>query len=191
MPSLPRATHRVVDGQVTDGKYPPEMTDDDGVHADAPPVGFVDVKTFPESSTVTHSVAEAHETENRLWLPSISAELQPAELPVGFVDQIALPDSSTATHKPVVGHEMAANPTDDIEPPEVCCHADAPPVGLVDVTTLPPSLRATQRVVDGQLRLLSENELVFLGNVLVLSMTALLHVGVAAAGSVDVRIAPE
>jgi hypothetical protein len=91
-------------------------TDPTGVgvdHADAPPVGFVEVSTYPKWSTATHSDGDAHDTSvSSSGSPysafsSISTGADHADAPpVGSVDVSTFPSLSTATHNADTGHEM-------------------------------------------------------------------------------------
>jgi hypothetical protein len=83
------ATHRPLKGQ--------EMAESssgvtlDTVQADEPPVGFVEVTTFPLASTATQSVVEAHAIDIGVLVLSTLVVVQALAPPVGFVDQTTSP----------------------------------------------------------------------------------------------------
>jgi hypothetical protein len=105
------------------------------VHAEAPPVGLVEVTTLPNSSVATHREALGHETlKSSSLVPSIAAGAVQTP-PVGLVEVITLPFMSTATQSETLGHEI---PTGKLEPSaSAVFHVEAPPVGLVEVITSP------------------------------------------------------
>jgi hypothetical protein len=104
-------------------------------HAPAPPVGFVDVSTFPLWSTATQSDTEGHETPKMPFTPSTLVYGQADLPPVGLVEDSISPKLSPAMHSDAEGHETL-NST--IEVPIVAVlHALAPPVGLIEVTMSP------------------------------------------------------
>jgi hypothetical protein len=79
----------------------------------APPVGLVEVSTFPESSTAAHIEVVGHATPLRPLKPgraSIRVNFQAERPVVGFLDVSTSPAVSTATQNDVVGQETPDNP---------------------------------------------------------------------------------
>jgi hypothetical protein len=110
-------------------------------HAVDPPLGLVELTTFPLESTATQSRAEGHEIPVRMLLPSTAADFHNAESPVGCADVMTSP-CPTATHSDTDGHDTALPPT-----PAVGLQLSLPPVGSVEVNTFPPA--ATHNDTDG------------------------------------------
>ena len=84
------------------------------VHALAPPVGLVEVKTSPTLVVATHNEIDGHDTASTISLPEATgALLQELAPPVGSVDvRIVAPPwmlapPPPATHSETDGHETA------------------------------------------------------------------------------------
>jgi hypothetical protein len=69
---------------------------------------LLEVSSFPELSTATHSPVEKQETELIAVEPSIELTLQAPAPPVGLVEVTTLPALSTAAQKVVDEQETAA-----------------------------------------------------------------------------------
>jgi hypothetical protein len=115
------------------------------LHAAAPPVGFVDVSTFPASSPATHRVSDAHETLLRGLVLSIWATFH-APPPRGDVEVTAFPLLSTATQSDVVGQEMELR---KLAPSTLFdFQSVVDPVGLPETITSPTLSIATHIAID-------------------------------------------
>ena len=153
------ATQSAAEGQATavSGVLPSTLLT---VQAPAPPVGFVEVITFPPLSTPTHSEFDAHETATTtLVVPStpttsfhapvpavglVETKTSASNIPVFLFWTWRLPD---ATQSDGDGQETVLGPP----APSVMLaelQAPAPPVGSVAVTISPPPSSATQRAVE-------------------------------------------
>jgi hypothetical protein len=128
----PTATHSVADGHETLAKGWVSMLA--VCHALAPPVGLVEVTTFPALSTATHNEVPTHETAANAFAPSTEITFHAAAPPVGFVEVITSPDQSTATQSDAVGHDIPVMWIPAF-PTRASVHAPQPPVGSVDVAT--------------------------------------------------------
>ncbi len=115
-------------------------------HADAPPVGRVEVTMLPglPASTATHSLTVGHEMPvSPAVPPSVAAvestctgELQNLRPPVGFLEVITFPLASTTTHSLVVGHETpVSGPLAALSILIRLVHAFAFPAGFFVVTS--------------------------------------------------------
>jgi hypothetical protein len=104
---LSTATHNDVDNAVDEHDTPLRalVSTFVVVHALAPPVGSVDVTTFPLLSTATHNAVEEHDTPVRALLPSTSVVVQAPPPPPGSVEVTTFPLLSTATHSDADGHD--------------------------------------------------------------------------------------
>jgi hypothetical protein len=110
------------------------------VHAAAPPLGFVEVKTMlgewdsAIAPPATHRGADVHETPRIGPVPFTSAAVQAPEPSLGL-ELSTLPALSTATHSDDEAHET---PLMELVPSILMLlQAPEPPVGLVDVVILP------------------------------------------------------
>jgi hypothetical protein len=124
------------------------------VHVLAPPVGSVEVRTFPAPSAATHSETDGHETAVRypagsIWV--LGHALAPA---VGLVEVNRFPWSVAATQSKTEGHDTPSRVSTS-EEIDAVVHELAPPVGSVDVAMVgrsplgPPSPAATHSDTDG------------------------------------------
>jgi hypothetical protein len=118
------------------------------VHAEGPPVGLVDVNTFPLKSAVTQSEVVGHEIVLNALLGSTAAVLHAEGPPVGFVDVKTFPPSSTAAQNELLGHDTELKYWRGSIDEAV--HAVGPPPGFVVVMSRPNSSTAAQKVVVGQ-----------------------------------------
>src|ERR1039458_177598 len=102
------------------------------VHADAPPVGSVEVRTLPPLSNATHSERDGHATPSmRGALGSATVVLIHADRPApGFVE-VNTVEFATATQNDGDGHDTAWRVNGPFTPARL--QALAPPVGLVEV----------------------------------------------------------
>jgi hypothetical protein len=109
-----------------------------------PPVGFVELTTFPALSTATHSDVEGHDTPLsapghcavEVQLGSTEVTVHALVSPVGSVEVSTLPAVSTATHNDCDGHETAVRSgpqTPGVEQVHVSFQALRPPVGFVEL----------------------------------------------------------
>jgi hypothetical protein len=118
----------------------------DVVQADDPPVGLVELMTFPSPSVTTHSDSDAHETPDRpCW--SIEATLHAAVPPVGSVEATTSAPS-VATHSEVAVHDIPTVPRLGSKTTGAL-QAEGPPVGSVEVSRVPAKSTATHKDVDG------------------------------------------
>ena len=131
---------------------PPDPTNVVGVdHADAPPVGLVDVSTSPNKSTATHNDDDAHDTSVRGSPSPIFHWSRPRRL-AARRHVSTFPFSSTATHSEMDGQETAFKLglfTPVVSIVTGADQAERPPVGLVDVSTFPAPSTATHDDFDG------------------------------------------
>jgi hypothetical protein len=116
------------------------------VHAELPPVGFVEVTTSPAPSTATHNDADGHDTAVNPFRPTPEVTAHADAPPVGFVEVTTSPpepaspeNPPTATHNEALGHETSTNDRST----EAADHSEAPPAGFVEVSTFPRSSAAT------------------------------------------------
>jgi hypothetical protein len=94
------------------------LTPDLSVHAADPPVGSVEVSTFPAESTAAHRFVEAQETDRRYgpWSPITDTRHAwdgSVEVMTASDKCIGSPDWPIATHSVPDGHDMAAGDIDD------------------------------------------------------------------------------
>jgi hypothetical protein len=178
------------------------------LHADAPPVGFCEVRTSPTPSLAKHSDTVGQETLTisacvfapivppEMKLLSICATLQASLPPVGLDDVTTSPSQSPATHSETDGQEIVSSVRSGGECCPVTrqdragqgpsstfsvCQALAPEVGLVEVMTFPSLSTATHSDAEGQdTAVRSYSPLIF----------ALLQGAAPAAGSVVVKTYP-
>jgi len=92
----------------------------DTVQAELPPVGSVEVMTFPAASTATHNDVVGQEIPVSALLPSMWANVQVGDVLVGLTETNAAPPSeppspSIATQSDAEAHEI---PTIE-EPPVI------------------------------------------------------------------------
>src|SRR5580700_3518816 len=186
LPALPvaSAAQRVAVGHVTGPislDPPAGESTAASVHAEVPPVGFVDVTRFPSRSAATQSEAsgQAIDWNPPGFAPSAATTFQPEAGPVGAVVVTMLPSWSAPTQRVALGHAIA--PKTRSVSTSIAFHADAPPVGSVDTATCPTSSPAMQRVVDGQAMALIE---------LVLSMSTVVQAEAPPVGFVEINALP-
>ena len=150
------ATQRVALAQNTASSGTPPSIPVVFVHAEAPPLGLVELKrrlpALPEA-TARHRPAVGQVTLPAPLEPpagaSTAARVQACVPPVGFVDATRLPRSSAATQSAALAHETEAKPA-GLEPSAAArTHPEAAPVGAVDVITLPLWSTATHRLMLG------------------------------------------
>src|SRR3954447_13631228 len=98
------------------------------VHADWPPVGFVELQT-PSQATITQRFAVGHDTSLNRSRVSRTDEVHAGLPAAGFVEVKTL-SPRTPTQSDCDGHEIASAPS---PPRSVACHAPAIAVGVVDV----------------------------------------------------------
>jgi hypothetical protein len=117
-------------------------------HLLSPPVGSVDVTTWPVLDTATQSVALSQPTTCGVTASFVAVHV-PAP-PPGFVDVSTVPLESATTHSVVVGHvgELSAWPSDAAGSPFV--HEAVLSAGCLDARMWPESSVAMQSVVEGQ-----------------------------------------
>jgi hypothetical protein len=111
-----------------------------GVHADGPPVGLVEVTTWPVVSAATQSDADGQAIEFRSRPSSIMVCVHPPE--AGLVDTSSTPDKPTARQSVVEGQAIPSR-----YPPAVC-FVHVPAVGSV-VVCKPARPTAAQKPVVG------------------------------------------
>ena len=75
------------------------------IHAEAPPVGLLDVTAPPAESTATHSDTDEQETPLRRVVPSTWATCHAEVPPVALVELSTFPPESTATHNDTDAHD--------------------------------------------------------------------------------------
>jgi hypothetical protein len=75
-------------------------------HAAAPPVGLVEVITFPAESLVAQNGVATQETDQIKFPASIAARCHAVASPVGLVETRMLPQLSPIAHSEAVGHEV-------------------------------------------------------------------------------------
>jgi hypothetical protein len=76
-------------------------------HDCRPPVGLVEVRTFPFESTATHSEAEGHEIAASR--PPTCTRFQACALAAGVVEVRTSPALSSAAQSDAVGHDTATS----------------------------------------------------------------------------------
>jgi hypothetical protein len=121
-------------------------------HAEAPPVGLVDVITAPSDETTTQRCTDGQETDVgpfKEGLGSTVERVQADAPPAGSVDVAIIPIGSTATQRFDDGQEVAEKATGSV--PVQPTHDAEPPAGSVEVMML-VSLVPMHKVVLSQLR---------------------------------------
>jgi len=124
------------------------------VHADAPPVIFVEVKmrSDPLAPTATQKDLRGHEMLPSPRLSSRPSRVQAAAPPVGLVEVKTSPSMLVAAQNDSDGQETSTRPVDGTL---LNFHVARPPVGLVAVAIFDLSM-AMQSCADGQDTLLTE-----------------------------------
>src|SRR5215208_5696054 len=107
-----------------------------GFQAKRPPVGLVETKALPRSSTATQSEVCGQEIPPNLLLPAISVMRQERALPAGSVEARTFPLQSAATQKLVDGQEISVISSAPGST-GLIFQAAAPPDGSVEVVTSP------------------------------------------------------
>src|SRR5215469_12582468 len=128
----------------------------DTCHADAPPVGFVDVMMLPPLPPTTHSVLVGQLTDSSSIALSTPATCQAEAPPVGLADDRTSPLLSTATHGDVPAHPIAVIKVlawKGTESRCTACHAEVRRAGSVETRMLPASSPARHSELAGQSRL--------------------------------------
>jgi hypothetical protein len=115
------------------------------VHADWPPVGFVELQT-PSQLTIAQRFTVAQETSLSPFWVSRTDEVHVGLAAAGFVE-VKTMSPRTPTQSDCDGHEIAPAPS---PPRSVACQALALPVGVVDVHTMDPGEVAAQNEAEGQ-----------------------------------------
>jgi hypothetical protein len=115
------------------------------VHAEAPPVGSVDVITLPAKSTATHDVGDEQLTLETVVDPSMSADVQDVE--AGLEEVNTRPSSAVATQSVVEAQEMLSNvvPGSSTAVTQKGVEVDRSVVYAISPTGLTP----THKVLDG------------------------------------------
>jgi hypothetical protein len=85
------------------------------VHREAPPVGFVEVTTFPAGSVATHNVSVGQATPDNdvPYMDALVSTVVAAQAeapPAGFLEVSTSPGVSVATHNVVDGQETSPRP---------------------------------------------------------------------------------
>jgi len=125
------------------------------LHAAAPPVGLVDVSSFPASSKAMQSETDGQEIATMAAASMLTGGLQAVAPPVGFVEVTTLPLRSTATQSAVDGHVIPltntdAGPAGGLSILIGAVQVPGPAEGLVEVRTVPLASAATHSDVVGQ-----------------------------------------
>ncbi len=148
-------------------------------HDAAPPVGSVEVTTFPEPSTAAQNVRLAHCSPVMAFEPSTVAGVH-AEVPAVGSAETSTESAPAAAQNDAVGHSIDVETMDGTD---ATAHADAPPVGSVEVTTFPSPAEGTTHSDD------VGHEIAVNG--VEPSMLVTVHEAAPPVGSVEVTTLPE
>jgi hypothetical protein len=165
-------------------------------HAEAPPVGFVEVITSPAPSTAAQNAGDEHDTLAIPKNPGVGSTFRERHLdapPDGALEVRTLPWRSAATHNETDGHDRAVSPDAGNNPARllsrgVSFHAPAPPEGVADVSRSPEPSAPTHSDADGHASatIPSSNG----AGMILLSTRAMRQLLGPAVGSADARMSP-